>query len=116
MSDKKILTIERSKWLRGEGTRDSSLYRPEDGKMCCLGFDALAHGLTLDDIAHCKMPLHVSLRHAEFLSRFVDRDTIDALYNAAYTNDDPSLPEETRESEVRKQLQRLGWDDVVFVD
>jgi hypothetical protein len=29
--------IDRSKWLRGEGTGDSFLLRPSDGKMCCVG-------------------------------------------------------------------------------
>lgn len=33
----KTYTINRSKWLRGEGNENSYLLRGDDGKMCCLG-------------------------------------------------------------------------------
>lgn len=42
---KNKLTIDRTKWLRGEGSRPSKLLRPEDGKMCCVGFYCLANGI-----------------------------------------------------------------------
>lgn len=42
----KAFTIDRSKWLRGEGDGDSALLRPRDGKMCCLGFYLESCGLT----------------------------------------------------------------------
>lgn len=44
------LVIERAKWLRGEGGKASRLLRPKDGKMCCVGFAALALGHTEDEI------------------------------------------------------------------
>lgn len=44
------LTIDRSKWLRGEGGDASKLLRSSDGKMCCLGFYALAKGATESQI------------------------------------------------------------------
>ena len=44
------LVIDRSTWLRGEGSDESRLLRSLDGKMCCLGFYSLACGLTDDHI------------------------------------------------------------------
>ncbi len=38
-------TVDRATWLHGEGSNKSYLRRVEDGKMCCLGFMALACGL-----------------------------------------------------------------------
>lgn len=43
-------TIDRDKWLRGEGHSASKLLRPSDGKMCCLGMYLLACGLTPEEI------------------------------------------------------------------
>jgi len=45
MSKKKSFIINRAKWLHGEvnersAENNSVLLRPEDGKMCCLGFFA----------------------------------------------------------------------------
>jgi hypothetical protein len=55
------LTIDRKKWLRGTG--DSFLLSPRDGKMCCLGFYALACGLTENDIRDQLTPVGVYKQH-----------------------------------------------------
>lgn len=34
----KTVVVKRSEWLRGEGMSGSRLYRPSDGKRCCIGF------------------------------------------------------------------------------
>ena len=44
------LVIDESKWLRGEGHEHSRLLREKDGKMCCLGFLALACGFSEKEI------------------------------------------------------------------
>ena len=49
-------TIDRSKWLRGQGSEKSRLLRPSDGKMCCLGFYALACGLKPEEIEERDTP------------------------------------------------------------
>jgi hypothetical protein len=54
------LVIDRSKWLRAEGADESRLLRPNDGKMCCLGFFGLACGLEEDDLADMSVPGDVS--------------------------------------------------------
>lgn len=50
------VTVDRSKWLQGEGEEDSYLYRPDDGKMCCLGFVGLAAGLSEEIMADVSTP------------------------------------------------------------
>lgn len=50
------LTIERAKWLRGEGSAKSQLLRAYDGKMCCLGFLAIALGYTRSEILGLTSP------------------------------------------------------------
>lgn len=56
MTMKKV-TVDRSKWLRGEGPMDSFLLRATDGKMCCLGFVLQqAYGKTDDELLQFKAP------------------------------------------------------------
>jgi hypothetical protein len=50
------LIIDRSKWLRGEGSAKSKLLRASDGKMCCLGQFGLACGFTPDDLVDIASP------------------------------------------------------------
>jgi len=46
-------TVVRSKWFRGNH-RGSMLLRPTDGRMCCMGFYALACGATEDQISELR--------------------------------------------------------------
>jgi hypothetical protein len=56
------LVIDRSKWLRGEGGKDTSLYRPKDGKMCCLGFYCRSLGFGAAEMADEADPYSLFLR------------------------------------------------------
>ena len=51
-----MLTISRAVWLRGE--RESMLYRPEDGKMCCLGIYLESLGVSKESMKGCDTPGH----------------------------------------------------------
>ena len=42
--------VDRSRWLRGEGSMVSALQRITDGKRCCIGFACLTAGAIEDDI------------------------------------------------------------------
>jgi len=42
--------IDRTKWLRGEGYKQSRLLRPSDGKQCCLGQIGRQCGLSVRSI------------------------------------------------------------------
>lgn len=55
----RVLTIDRTRWYRGQGDRESRLLRSKDGKMCCLGFDALACGLEEKNIIDVGFPSQV---------------------------------------------------------
>jgi hypothetical protein len=125
-----ILTIDRSKWRRG-GSMDYELRGPtrllnEKGYMCCLGFDALACGLTPDDIRNAIDPETMHTRfanegkvlpvgYAEKRVRDDGRLSL-AAGSAVRANDDDLISEDQRELRVRDALLNLGWDDVVFVD
>ena len=62
-------TIDRKRWLRGEGSDKSFLLRPSDGKMCCLGFYALACGVSEWTITGASLPrwAHTYPEHAQWL-------------------------------------------------
>lgn len=61
------LVIDRSKWLRGEGSSKSSLLRTSDGKMCCLGFLGLACGIAPDRLKGNSNPHDVTGRWPSWL-------------------------------------------------
>lgn len=46
----KHVQIERAKWIRGE--KDSMLYRPADGKSCCVGLVCAALGVPQHEMAN----------------------------------------------------------------
>ena len=54
------LTIDRERWLRGEGSTNSKLLRLSDGKMCCLGFYCIALGLSQEQIREVNSPIGVA--------------------------------------------------------
>lgn len=44
-------TIDRQKWLRGEGSGPSRLYRPSDSKQCCIGMLLEQSGFKLQQLS-----------------------------------------------------------------
>lgn len=50
------LTIDRTKWLRGEPSGDSFLLRKRDGKMCCLGILGCEIGYSLESLLGIHAP------------------------------------------------------------
>lgn len=69
------LIIDRLTWLRGEGEDQSYLYRATDKKMCCLGFYALACGLTIQDIDSQCTPLEVLRTYHKMIADWLLKDT-----------------------------------------
>lgn len=123
---KKILTIIRSEWYRGQGADGSYLFSHRG--MCCLGFDAKAHGLTNAEIDAVPYPICLlyhgictstipSVRQY-YQDRVLNCSTLDSeiISAAMHVNDDEVIDPTRRETEIRILLQCLGWDDVVFVD
>jgi hypothetical protein len=62
----RTLTIDRTKWIRGEGHDRSALLRPDNRKMCCLGFDAISRGYTEEEILDIKTPHRLPLAELKF--------------------------------------------------
>lgn len=56
-------TVDRSKWLHGEGAAFSQLLRPSDEKMCCLGFRAIQSGASRSDLLGLGTPRSCLLRN-----------------------------------------------------
>lgn len=50
------VTIDRSRWYRGQGSEDSRLVTGEERKCCCLGFYCLALGFTEAELIDVSLP------------------------------------------------------------
>lgn len=121
----KVLTIQRSTWQRGEHP-DTALLNAA-GKMCCLGFDAIACGLPAHLIESegepCCIQTSELMAFPDYLRspRFVadawgDYNQSTLIDRAIKHNDNPDISEPEREQLIREDLIALGWDDVQFVD
>ncbi len=104
------LVIDRATWIRGSS---DSVMRDYDGHMCCLGFDAIASGVRVDDIVDRYFPTHVG--HIDEYSDYVKHRSGDEISEAICINDDPSLTDAEREQQLTPLLLSLGWDAVRFV-
>jgi hypothetical protein len=109
------LTIDRSQWLRGEGSENSYLLRKKDDKMCCLGFFSLQCGFDYLEIRGIKSPisLHQS-RWAEkttegsFLFRN-DGANSEALVQLMEINDTTNYPDDDiREAKIAALFSKHG--------
>lgn len=130
-----VLEIDRRFWRRGgdhyisgqgenksaKGDGPTKLLNEFD-QMCCLGFDALAHGLTREQILGCDYPADVTgfyegaVPESYQESRGDSTDDGDPVTAAISANDDAALDEAERERRVRAALIELGWRDVVFTN
>lgn len=116
----RILTIDRSKWIRGKGSSLSRLYIPITGQMCCLGFWALDNGFTLEQISGQAVPDMVDPEKAHKLG------LLEICQNHSFgrsiqgeltgTNDDVNITDEQREAIITKAFQQLGYDSVEFIN
>lgn len=103
-------TIDRTRWLRGEGSDVSKLLRPSDGKMCCVGFFCLAQGLSEDTINDKPTYYAVigSIENDPFVltgDYIIDRQETWSMY---HVNDSPLLSDEEREKLLTNNFAKLG--------
>jgi hypothetical protein len=129
IKDIKKLTIQRSKWLRGQtDCRPTGLLLSRTGKMCCLGFYALACGFEEKHIKNIPGPQELQnsfhYRTESVYGGFIKKrkeeiewDTKlltsnDENSNLAYSlmdiNDNYSMDEETREQEIKQGFLKMG--------
>lgn len=114
----KELVIDRSKWLRGEEPCLSSLHRPKDGKMCCLGIYLESCGVPVDVLSDRKYPSGVRSElpaEAQWLVA-PGYESVDAIpTKLAVTNDTRKLTEREREHQIQ-ELFAAADIAVTFVD
>jgi hypothetical protein len=101
------LIIDRQKWLRGEGSQDSYLLRPTDGKMCCFGFYCLAISGKIEYLIGNKSPEDI-MDHIPSDNWLLSKNSYDNgthnspdCYRAMQYNDDGSISEDERESNIK---------------
>lgn len=115
----KKFTVERSRWLRGEGPMMSYLLRRGDQKMCCVGFYALACGVGEVDIEG--MRGFDELQGVDqwlFMGPVVKPDESDnGAAELVYRPNDAKygLNEEEREAKIKEGFATIGVE-VEFVD
>lgn len=118
-------TVNRSRWLRGE-SGGSFLLRKADGKMCCLGFLALACGATESDILGSRAPSNRGSMinwPKEILYSIQGRGAIinESCYDSPEcvrlmnTNDSNGTDDATKEASLTKIFQDIGIE-VTFED
>lgn len=112
------LVIDRNRWLRGEASEsypsESYLLRSSDGKMCCLGFLALACGARPEDITNVRTPdqaLQACSWPAGLIGSREFEDRCDDLMNS---NDESSLRDDVRERIISERMAEIGVE-VEFV-
>jgi hypothetical protein len=124
----KVLIIARSKWRRGGAVDDKAGVNKDglgltyllnsQGYMCCLGFDALACGLSTEQILNRTCPDSLTLDGIpdEYLNRTEHESPSHPVRRAIEINDACNLSDQEREAQLIPILKELGWDDVVFVN
>lgn len=109
----KDYVIDRATWLRGEGAYRSSLLRPEDGKMCCLGQIALQRGYTEEEIRGRADPVGLPDWNENWPCRSDDEGyffLLSTLEEMMEHNDDLKISDELRELDLIELGKELGWD------
>jgi hypothetical protein len=110
------LIIDRSKWIRGAASDDTWLLRARDGHMCCLGFYALACGLTEDQIRNVPGPLDAfpnGISSDDNDNCFINTpgewllSDIDRARLISY-NDDSHVSDQEREEKITKIFAKHG--------
>jgi hypothetical protein len=128
------LTIDRAKWLRGEGSGSSLLLRERDGKQCCLGQLGFACGLTSAQMMNTGAPsvIHIAsesdpdsesnrkaiwsrqVKEAGLLFLY-DDNLSPYCFDLMETNDDRELDEDYREERLTYLFAKIGIE-VEFIN
>lgn len=115
----KTFTIQRSKWLRGEGNTKSSLLRTEDGKQCCLGQVMSQCGVPDNELREVGEPSDISDQDIEIEALcewdLGTRHQHPSIGRMIEINDDEETEEFERESRLCELAQQAGFS-LQFVD
>ena len=111
MKQIKELVIDRSKWKRGSPNDHDTYLLDDDGKMCCLGFYALACGVDEESIRNKTEPEFLEF---EIPSLSYDSEETRLIYNTEFTqrailiNDSQSISEDKREEALILLFKKDG--------
>jgi len=109
------LVIERSGWLRGGAELISTLLSPATGRMCCLGFYALAYGYKREDIRGRTTPNSLD-NPLMFPSTIItERGDSAQCGKLMKVNDDPELLAPQREQQLTTLFKEINVN-VTFID
>lgn len=118
----KAFPVSKEKWLRGEGTLDSKLLRPDDCMMCIFGHYLKAAGIDDDDLLDAKTPrqLPPDAREGEaveWLIEYQDDDVDDSAEaeDIMKINDERGASDELRIEFLTEIFRAHGYLPV-FVD
>ena len=114
----RTLVIPRNKWLHGEGADHSKLYRPSDGKMCCLGIYLESCGVPKSVLRNMNYPASVALDQIpEEAGWLINSEKADsgAANDLMAVNDLTTIPEENREERITDIFSANGVT-VLFKD
>lgn len=112
-----ILTIDRTKWLRGEGGKSSALLRESDGRMCCLGFSCISYGVSENNILGVKTTRRAMHDFPEIMEKLPEwmkympdptEDVPTIILLLMEVNDDISISDEKREKKLTEIFSRVG--------
>ena len=108
-------TIDRSIWLRGEGSEHSRLLRPHDNKMCCVGICLRALGVPDSLLLDMQVAGNVAGGSA-VAADLADKITAEIAYGdhgkvtlGIYTANDSALIDDVgREEILTKRFKQIG--------
>ena len=109
-------TVDRSYWLRGEGSAHSYLFRKDDGKMCCLGqILNRQFNIQYKHLTGLGEPAELFNRsvYIEVEQNLIDfRNTVNTelVDQAMKINDDRFRSEEQREAELKHLFIAYGHE------
>lgn len=99
------VVVDKKRWLRGHNPNgDTALYRPDDGKMCCIGFLARKLGCKVSDIRAKAWLNGVETNKAQEFSE----SNATQLEEAYEVNDDEELTDSGRIKKLRSIGNEMG--------
>lgn len=104
--------ISRKKWLCGEGSSASVLFRPEDQKQCCVGIYLSACGVDNETLSKRSAARLLGLsKLPKWMTEENDGEIQDRFSVIGYlyaTNDERGTPDFERESRIAELFARNG--------
>lgn len=106
-------TIDKKRWLRGEGSSNSKLLRSQDQKMCCLGFVAIQNRMPSSFILDREDPADTCFEWPKWI--YDSESNLDYKNSLIMVNDDKEMFDEER-MQILTKLFAIHGDEIEFID